>query len=105
MENIPSQEKTSLGVLDHDAVYSSLEASTKKKKRKNSTFSHEEHYQIGQYASVHGPNAAVKTFRRTHPHLKFGESTARSFRIKYQKLLKEKKSSLQRYRCRKEVNL
>ena len=82
MENIPSQEKTSLGVLDHDAVYSSLEASTKKKKRKNSTFSHEGHYQIGQYASVHGPNAAVKTFRRTHPHLKFGESTARSFRIK-----------------------
>ena len=48
MENIPSQEETMLGVLDHDAVCSSLEALTNKKKRKNSTFSEEEHCQIGQ---------------------------------------------------------
>ena len=32
MENNPSQEETSLGVLDHDAVRSSLEALTKKKR-------------------------------------------------------------------------
>ena len=45
MENNPSQEETSLGVLDHDAVRSSLEALTKKKKkRKNSSFSDEERY-------------------------------------------------------------
>ena len=31
MENIPSQEETSFGVLDHDVVRSSLEALTKKK--------------------------------------------------------------------------
>ena len=29
MENVPSQEETSLGVLDHDAVGSFLEALTK----------------------------------------------------------------------------
>ena len=93
MENIPSQEETSLGVLDHDAVRSSLEALTKKKKRKNSTFSDEQRYQIGQYASDHGPTAAVKKFKKINPHLKFGESTARSFRTKHQKLLKKKKQS------------
>ena len=83
MENIPSQEETSLGVLDHDAVRSSVEALIKKKKRKNSTFSDEERYQIGQYTSVHGPTAAVKKkFKKTHPRLKFGQSTGRSFRTK-----------------------
>ena len=46
MENIPSQEETSLAVLDHDAVRSSLEALTKKKKQKNSTFPDEERHQI-----------------------------------------------------------
>ena len=50
MENIPSQEETLFGALDHDAVRSSLEALTKKKKRKNSAFSDEERYLIGQYA-------------------------------------------------------
>ena len=60
MENIPSQEETMLGVLDHDVVCSSLEALTNKKKRKNSTFSEEERCQIGQYASVHGPTTALK---------------------------------------------
>ena len=32
MENIPSQDETSLSVLDHEAVRSSLEALNKKKK-------------------------------------------------------------------------
>ena len=91
MENILFQEKTSLGVLNHDAMHSSLEALTKKKKRKNSTFSNEERCQIEQYASVHGTTATVKMFKKTHSHLKFGESTARNFRTKYQKLLKKKK--------------
>ena len=102
MENIPSQEDTSLAILDHDAVYSSLWALTKEKKLKNSTFSDEEPYQIGQYASVHGPTVAVKKFKKTHPHKKFRECTAKNqirsirthhFRTKYQKLLKKKKQS------------
>ena len=82
MENISSQEETSLGVLDHDVVHSSLEVLTQKKKRKNSTFSDEERHQIGQYASVHSPTATVKEFKKTQLHLKFGESIAKSFRTK-----------------------
>ena len=34
MENVPFQEETLLLVLDHDAVCSSLEILTKKKKQK-----------------------------------------------------------------------
>ena len=82
MENISSQEETSLGALDHDVVHSSLEVLTQKKKRKNSAFSDEERYQIGQYASVHNPTAPVKEFKKTQLHLKFRESIARSFRTK-----------------------
>ena len=82
MENISSQKETSLGVLDHDVVHNSLEVLTQKKKRKNSTFLDEERYQIGQYVSVHGPTATVKEFKKTQLHLKFGESTTRSFRTK-----------------------
>ena len=93
MGNIPSQEKTSLGVLDHYAVRSSFEALTKKKKRKDSIFSDEESNQTGQYASVHGPTVTVKKFKKTHLHLNFGESTTRSFGTKYQKLLKKEKQS------------
>ena len=110
MENILSQKDTSLAILDHDAVYISLQALTKEKKWKNSTFSDEEPYQIGQYASVHGPTVAVKKsknsygdeFKKTHPHKKFRECTAKNqirsirmhhFRTKYQKLLKKKKQS------------
>ena len=50
----------------------------------------EEQHLIGKYTPVHGPSATVKEFRKTHPHLKFGESTARSIRAKYQELLESK---------------
>ena len=92
MENFPSQDETSLGVLDYNAVRTSLQKETLKKKRKNSWFSDEERYQIGKYASIYGPTAAVKKFKKSHPHLKFGESTARSLRTKYEELLKKKKA-------------
>ena len=92
MENFPSQDETSLGVLGYNAVRTSLQKETLKKKRKNSWFSDEERYQIGKYASIYGPTAAVKKFKKSHPHLKFGESTARSLRTKYEELLKKKKA-------------
>ena len=92
MENFPSQDETSLGVLDYNAVRTSLQKDTLKKKRKNSWFSDEERYQIGKYASLYGPTAAVKKFKKSHPHLKLGESTARSLRTKYEGLLKKKKA-------------
>ena len=92
MENFPSQDEASLGVLDYNAVRTSLQKETLKKKRKNSWFSYEERYQIGKYASIYAPTAVVKKFKKSHPHLKFGESTASSLRTKYQELLKKKKA-------------
>ena len=89
MENLPSQEETSLGVLDYNAVRDAMEKQSKTKKRKNCSFTDEERFKIGEYTSVHGPAAAVKKFKKTHPHLKFGESMARSFRAKYEELLKK----------------
>ena len=105
MENISSQEETSTGVLDHDAVLGSLEALTKKKKRRNSTFSDEERYQFGQYPSADEPTAAVRRFMKPHPHLKFGECTARSLEPNNRSYLRKKKSNLQRSCYRKEVDL
>ena len=67
MENIPSQEKTSISVLEHNTERSSL-------KEKNNSISDEEIRQIGQYTLVYGPNSAVKKLKKTFPHLKFGES-------------------------------
>ena len=58
------------------------------KKRKNCRFTDNERYLIGKYAAIHGPIATVKKFKRSHPHLKFGESTARSFREKYHDKIK-----------------
>ena len=75
---------------------SSLEALTKKKMQKSSTSLDEVCYQIGQYASVDEPTGAVKKYKKTNPYLNFGESTGRSLRTKYQKLLK-KRSSLQKF--------
>ena len=92
MGNFPSQDETSLGVLDYNAVLTSLQKETLKKKRKNSWFSDKERYQIGKYTSINGPTAAVKKFKKSHLHLKFGESTARSVRTKYKELLKKKKA-------------
>ena len=42
-----------------------------------------ERYLIGKYAAIHGATTVVKKFKKSHPHLKFGESTARSLRDKY----------------------
>lgn len=39
-------------------------------------------------AFAHGPVATVKKFRKSHPHLNFGESTVRGLRAKYEELLK-----------------
>ena len=69
MENFPSQDETSLGVLDYNAVRTSLQKETLKKKRKNSWFSDEERYQIGKYASIYRPTAAVKSLKSPTPRV------------------------------------
>ena len=58
------------------------------KKQNNCRFTDNERYLIAKYAAIYGPIATVKKFKRSHPHLKFGESTARSFREKSQDKIK-----------------
>ena len=53
------------------------------------SFTDNERFLIGKYASVYGPTKAVQKFRKTHPHLKFGKNAARIFHAKYESVLKD----------------
>ena len=81
--SMPAPEETELGKMEYDTVVTSIREKTKKQKRKNSRFTDSDRYPIGKYAAIYGATAAVKKFKKSHPHLKFGESTARSLRDKY----------------------
>ena len=62
-------------------MYDSLkETLGKKSKRVNTTFTKKE---FSYWHAINGPGAAVRKFRKSHPHLKFGESQARALRKKY----------------------
>ena len=70
-----------LGAIYHQAVVTSIENSNKK--RKNCRFTYNERFLIGKYTAIHGPVAAVKQLKKSHPHIEFGESTAISLRKRY----------------------
>ena len=78
--------------MDDTAVVTSISQTENKKKRKNIKFTDGERYLIGEYTATHGRSATVKKFKKSHPHLTFRESTARSLRVKYHELLKKKKA-------------
>ena len=78
--------ESGFGSVDYEAVKQTLHKPIPK--IRYGTFTSEERFAIGKYASIHGPIAAVKKFAKTHPHLKLKESTARSFRAKYHQLVK-----------------
>ena len=82
----PKKEECALGELDYATVKTFLQQP--KKKRVNSKFTENERYLIGKYTAINGPSAAVKKFKKSHSHLKFGESTARNLREKYCKVIK-----------------
>ena len=44
----------------------------------------------GKYCSIHGATAAIRKIKKSHPHTKLLESTARSLQKKYEELLKSK---------------
>ena len=79
---IPTEQESSLGLLEYQAVV--------KKKRENIKLTDKERYDIGKYSSIRGATAAVRKFKKSHPHLKLGESTAISLKKKYEELLKLK---------------
>ena len=86
---IPTEAELSLGLLEYQAAVSSVQDITKKK-RGNIKLTDKERYNIGKYSSIHGATAAVRKFKKSHPHLKLGKSTARSLKKKYEELLKSK---------------
>ena len=77
---LPTQYKTGLGVIKFDSLKKTL---VKKSRRVNTKFREKESFLIGKYTAINGPGAAVRKFRKSHPHLKFGESQARALRKKY----------------------
>ena len=78
--SLPTREESSLGVIEYDSLKGTLE---KKSKRVNTKFTEKERFLIGKYTTINGPGAAVRKFRKSHTHLKFGESQARALRKKY----------------------
>ena len=82
---VPTHEELGLGILDYTAVTTAIQNSSKK--GRNCRFTDNERYDIGRYATIHGQRAGVEKFKKSHPHLEFGESTARSLRKKYHEKL------------------
>ena len=77
---LPTQYKTGLGVIKFDSLKKTL---VKKSRRVNTKFREKESFLIGKYTAISSPGAAARKFRKSHPHLKFGESQARALRKKY----------------------
>ena len=84
--SFPSREETELGEMDYDVIKKAIEEP--RKKRSNSKYTELERYLIGKYAAVNGAAAAVRKFKKSHPHLKLGESMARHLWDKYRKEIK-----------------
>ena len=78
--SLPTREESGLGVIGYDGLKEILE---KKSKRVNNKFTEKQRFLIGNYTAINGPGAAVRTFRKSHPCLKFEESQARGLRRKY----------------------
>ena len=91
---LPSTEEASVGEITNKTIHAKIRES--KKARVYTTFSPAERFEIGKYTAIHGAAAAIRKFKRSHPHLSLIESTARSFRAKY---LKQKSKS-----TRQEIN-
>ena len=65
------------------------------KNRENIKLTDKERFDIGKYGSIHGATAVVRKFKKSHPHLKLGESTARSLKKKHKKVLKSKSEKIE----------
>ena len=78
---IPRDQESSLGLLEYQAVVSSVQDITKKK-RDNIKLTDKERYDIGKYSSIHGATAAVRKFKNSHPQ-------------KYKELLKSKSKKME----------
>ena len=85
-DQFSTQEESGPGILDHTAVTTTIQNSSKK--RRNCRFNDNERYVIGKNTAIHGPITAVKKFKRSLSNLEFGESNARSLKKEYHEKLK-----------------
>ena len=77
-DQFPTQEESGPGILDHTAVTTTIQNSSKK--RRNCRFNDNERYVIGNYTAIHGSITALKKFKSSLSNLEFGESNARSLK-------------------------
>ena len=73
-----THEESGLDVVEYSEVVAALNEKMSLKKRVQ--FTEEERFEIGKYAAVNWTTNAVKQFKKIHPHLTFGEGTARKLR-------------------------
>jgi len=78
-----------LAILILVSIHDGYEASTSKRS-KYIKWNENDRYEIGKYASIYGPAAAVRQFNQRFPAI--NESTARTFRSKVEADLKTAKS-------------
>ena len=78
------------GVIKYSEEVAAL--NEKKCAKKQVQFTEEERFEIGKFSTVNGVANAVKRFRKTYPHLNFGESTARKLRDQYNEITKQEKA-------------
>ena len=60
--------------------------------RKNSKYTERERYFIGLYAAINGAAAVVRKFKKSYPHLNFGESWYDIYDINIKKLSRQKEA-------------
>ena len=67
-----THEESGLGVIEYSEVVAAL--------------NEKKPFEIGKYAAVNGATNAVKQFKKAHPHLTFGESTASKLKDRYTRI-------------------
>ena len=63
------------------------------KRCKYNKFKDEDRFTIGKYAAIHGTAAALRKFKNTFLHYRLTESTIRTMRTKYHRIVKAPASS------------
>ena len=63
--SLPTREESGVEVIEYDRLKETLE---KKSKRVNTNFTEKERFLVGKYTAINGSSAAVRKFRKSHPH-------------------------------------
>ena len=62
---LPTREESGLEVIEYVSL---KETVGKMSKRVNTKFTEKERFLIGKYTAINGLSAAVRKFRKSHPH-------------------------------------